>query len=108
MPGSVGLALHDEELPPGSYALAYEGDTLTLLAMNLSRRESDLAAMPVEELKAALEEHGLTSFSVLDEGAGDLSLRLAELDQGRKLWKWFIVLALLFLAAETILIRTVR
>lgn len=108
MPGTTGLVLHDEELPPGCYALAFEHDTLMMLAMNLSRRESDLTAMSVEELKAALEEHGLTSFSVLDEGAGDLSLRLAELDQGRKLWKWFIVLALLFLAAETILIRTVR
>ncbi|MBK8500222.1 MAG: BatA domain-containing protein [Flavobacteriales bacterium] len=108
MPGSTGLVLHDEEMPPGSYSLAYEGDTLMLLAFNLSRRESDLSAMSVEELKTALEARGLGSFSVLDEGAGDLSLRLAELDQGRKLWKWFIVLALLFLAAETILIRTVR
>lgn len=107
-PGSIGLVLHDEDLPPGPYALTLNGDTLQLLAMNLSRRESDLAAMPVEELEKALAERGLHTFSVLDESAGDLSLRLAELDQGRKLWKWFIVLALLFLAAETILIRTVR
>ncbi len=107
-PGSTSLALHDEDLPPGPYALTVEKDTLMLLAMNLSRRESDLGAYTVEELKSALEERGLGTFSVMEEGAGDLSLRLAALDQGRKLWKWFIVLALLFLAAETILIRTVR
>jgi hypothetical protein len=45
---------------------------------------------------------------VLEDGAGDLSLRLNELDQGRKLWKWFILLALLFLAAEVFLIRHLR
>lgn len=108
LPGSIGLALHDEDLPPGPYALSMNGDTLLLVAMNLSRRESDLVALSVDELKAALIERGLTTFTVLDGNAGDLSLRLAELDQGRKLWMWFIVLALLFLAAETILIRTVR
>ena len=79
-----------------------------MLALNLSRRESNLKAMDPEALTSLLAERGLTSFSVLTEGAEDLPLRLTELDQGRKLWKWFILLALLFLAAETILIRTVR
>ena len=107
-PGSTSLVLHDEDLPPGPYALTVGADTVGLLAMDLPRRESDLAAMSPAELKELLSERGLTSFSVLDGGAEDLSLRLTELDQGRKLWKWFILLALLFLAAETILIRTVR
>lgn len=108
VPGSTSLALHDEDLPPGPYALTVGGDTLRMLALNLARRESDLTALDPEALKALLTERGLTSFSVLTEGADDLSLRLSELDQGRKLWKWFILLALLFLAAETILIRTAR
>ncbi|MBK6832424.1 MAG: hypothetical protein IPG92_17565 [Flavobacteriales bacterium] len=107
-PGSTSLALHDEDLPPGPYALTIGKDTLRMLALNLSRRESNLKAMDPEALTSLLAERGLTSFSVLTEGAEDLPLRLSELDQGRKLWKWFILLALLFLAAETILIRTVR
>ena len=45
---------------------------------------------------------------MLEGGSEDLSLRLNELDQGRKLWKWFILFALLFLAAEVFLIRYVR
>ena len=107
-PGSTSLALHDEDLPPGPYALTLGKDTLRMLALNLSRRESNLTAMDPEALKSLLAERGLTNFSVLSEGAEDLSLRLTELDQGRKLWKWFILLALLFLAAETILIRTIK
>jgi hypothetical protein len=42
------------------------------------------------------------------EAGDDLSLRLAELDQDRKLWKWFVALALLFLLAEVLLIRFLR
>jgi hypothetical protein len=33
---------------------------------------------------------------------------LKELDQGVKLWKWFVLAALVFLALEILLIRTER
>jgi len=59
-------------------------------------------------LRALLIERGLDSFSVVEVGTDDLSLRLNELDQGRKLWKWFILFALLFLATEVFLIRYLR
>ena len=35
-------------------------------------------------------------------------MRLNSLDQGTKLWKWFILLALLFLIAEVFLIRYLK
>jgi Aerotolerance regulator N-terminal len=107
-PTGTTLSTHDEDLPPGPYALTVNGDTLRLLALDRSRAESDLRAMPPEELQTLLAQRGLTSYSVLSGTTGDLSLRLAELDQGRKLWKWFILLALLFLAAETIFLRATR
>ncbi len=106
--GSMALVVHDQDLPAGPYAVTLNNDTLALLALDLDRHESDLTAYTTEELKALLTQQGLTSFSVIEGGAGDLSLRLNELDQGRKLWKWFILFALLFLAAEVILIRSAR
>lgn len=108
MPGGSQIALHDDEMPPGIYALTTGSDTVQLLAFNLARIESDLAAFAPDELESALEARGLTSFTLLRDASADLSLRLAELDQGRKLWKWFILLALLFLAIETLLLRTRR
>lgn len=106
--GSVALVVHDQDLPAGPYAVTVENDTLALLALDLARQESDLTAYTPEELKAAITQQGLSSFRVIEGGTDDLSLRLNELDQGRKLWKWFILLALLFLAAEVILIRSFR
>jgi hypothetical protein len=105
--GSAYLALHDEDLPDGPYAVTYDGDTVLAMALDLDRRESDLRTMPVEELTAAIEQQGLAGFRVMEAG-DDLSLRLAELDQDRKLWKWFVALALLFLLAEVLLIRFLR
>ena len=106
--GTTQLLLHDQDLPDGHYAVTVANDTLSVLALNLDRKESDLATLSVDELRAQLELHGLTSITVLETTGDDLSLRLAELDQGRKLWKWFILLALLFLLTEVLLIRYLR
>jgi len=107
-PGGTGLVLHDQDLPSGAYAVLLGTDTLMTLALNTARLESDLRTLTAAELEAQLQQHGLTTFSVLTTGTHDLSLRLSELDQGRKLWKWFILLALLSLAAEVLLIRYLR
>lgn len=102
------LVLHDQDLPGGAYAVRLGADTLMTLALNPSRQESDLQAFSVEQLEEELARHGLSTFTVLEAGTNDLSLRLNELDQGRKLWKWFILLALMCLAAEVLLIRYLR
>jgi len=107
-PGRTELLLHDQALPDGPYFVTIGGDTVRSVALNLARRESDLRTYTADELREQLTALGLTSYQVLDEAGGDLSLRLNELDQGQKLWKWFILLALLFLLAEVFLIRNTR
>lgn len=107
-PGRTELLLHDQALPDGPYFVTIGGDTVRSVALNLARRESDLRTYTAEELREQLSARGLTSYQVLDDAGGDLSLRLNELDQGQKLWKWFILLALLFLLAEVFLIRNTR
>jgi hypothetical protein len=107
-PVGAQLVLHDLDMPAGAYALTAGSDTLLMLGLNTPRSESDLTCLTPAALKEQLEQRGLNTFTVLEDGAGDLSLRLNELDQGRKLWKWFILLALLFLAAEVFLIRHLR
>lgn len=107
-PGRTDLLLHDTDLPDGPYFVTLGPDTVLAVALNLARRESDLRTYTAAELQAQLTERGLSNFSVIDDASADLSLRLSELDQGRKLWKWFILLALLFLAAEVFLIRNTR
>ncbi len=107
-PAGNTIVLHDQDLVPGPYALVLEADTLLVLALDLPRTESDLTAYTPEALRTAIEQRGLAGFSVLETTPEDLSLSLKELDQGVKLWKWFVIAALLFLALEILLIRMER
>ena len=61
-----------------------------------------------EQLRQLLQERGLTSFKVLDTGTGDIAQELNRADQGTKLWKWFVIAALLFLAFEILIIRLTK
>ena len=53
---SVGLVLHDQDLPEGPYALVRENDTIAMIAMNFPRRESDLSAYTPEQLEQELAQ----------------------------------------------------
>ncbi|MBL7983849.1 MAG: BatA domain-containing protein [Flavobacteriales bacterium] len=105
---STTIALHDEQLDPGVYALTLNDDTVATIALNLVRTESDLGVFTPEQLQQRLEELGLNTFSVVDATEQDLSVRLSKMDQGTKLWKWFVIGALLFLALEILIIRLTR
>ena len=83
-------------------------DTIANIALNLPRSESDLSTYTPEQLELRLAERGLTSFSVIDANGENLAVRLSELDQGTKLWKWFVIAALLFLALEILIIRLTK
>ncbi|MCB0765056.1 MAG: hypothetical protein KDB84_10145, partial [Flavobacteriales bacterium] len=107
-PGALALVLHDQDLPPGPYALVNGSDTVRMLALDLPRKESDLSSFTAQELREELAIRGLNTITVLDERPEDLSLRLNELDRGHELWKWFVLLALLFLIIEVILLSTKR
>lgn len=110
-PEGVDLVLHDLDLPDGPYAVVLAGpgaaprDTVQTLALDLSRAESDLTAYRPEEFRALLQQHGLGSVQVMEQGVDELARRLDELDEGRKLWIWCVLLALIFLAAEVALLR---
>lgn len=106
--GGTSLVLHDEDLAPGPYALTLADDTVAVLALDLPRREGDLNAYSADGLKELLRQHGLGTISVLEKAGNELTASLRNLDQGIKLWKWFILGALLFLLIEILLIRTIR
>lgn len=107
-PGELALVLHDQDLAPGAYALTVDGDTLATLALDLPRNEGDLSAYTPDQLKELLAQRGLGTITVLEKAGNGLAVSLRELDQGTKLWKWFLVAALVFLALEILFIRLAR
>lgn len=77
----------------------------TLVALNYNRKESQLDYYSPAELKEIYPQKNVI---LLDAVAADMAGIVKELEQGIVLWKWCIALALLFLGAETLLLRFLK
>lgn len=88
----------------GFYYVTHLRDTLDLLAFNLERTESILDQFTGEEVKTVLG--GGNQVSIFKATSPDtFSNEIKERYLGTPLWKYAVVLALLFLLAEVLLIR---
>ena len=99
------IFVHDQIKDAGNYELFAGNDLLSGISFNYDRKESDLSRYSSDELTALCEKSGLNNFSLLETANKDIATILADVGQGKKLWKWCIVLVLLFLAIETALLR---
>jgi hypothetical protein len=102
------IFIHDQVTQAGSYTLTQGNETLAGLAFNYDRKESDLNTYEPAELLSRAESSGMSNFTLVEPGHKELTATLAELDQGKKLWKLCLILALVFLAAEVVLLRLWR
>lgn len=88
----------------GFYYVTHARDTLDLLAFNLEKTESILDQFTGEEVKTALG--GGNQVSIFKATSADtFSNEIKERYLGTPLWKYALILALLFLLAEVLLIR---
>ena len=84
----------------GIYDVIMDERVIHSFAFNYDRKESNLEITDFEILP---DSTGLKVWTEPDET--DLTELISSHQQGKKLWKWCILLALLFLAAEIALIR---
>jgi hypothetical protein len=92
----------------GNYEL-HDGDKLvSVISFNYNRTESDLASMSNSELETVIASKGIANITAMKPGNENLSVMMQHTSEGVHLWKWCIILALLFLAAEILLIRFFR
>ncbi len=99
------VAVHDQVKQAGNYSLTSGDAILTLHSFNYDRRESDLSYLSPEELRRLADKSNINQLTVINTTNADLSASIAELDEGKRLWKYFILLCLIFLAVEILLIR---
>ncbi len=91
----------------GFYWVKYKTDTLSLLAVNLEKNESDLSQFTPEEIKLLFG--GGTHVTMFQSTSLEsFSNEIKERYLGTPLWKHALVLALLFLLAEVLFIRFLK
>ncbi len=84
------------------------------LAFNYSRLESDPKTMGAnlqesrEKLQNRIDELGLKNIGLMDANKDLIKKQITDLDQGIRLWKLFIILALVFIACEILLARFMK
>jgi hypothetical protein len=107
IPGSssIKLQLHGGIKRAGNYEI-YQNDSLSgMVSFNYQRKESKLEYYTSSDLKIIIDSLGLKNFSVFEPGLETFQSDFEQREKGIELWKWFIILTLLFLAIEIVLIR---
>lgn len=90
----------------GFYYIMDGSNQLATLAFNINRKESDLSTAGAEELQQLVS--GIPGMELLETGKKDIGKIISEGSSGKKLWKWFIIAALLAIIAEVLLLRFFR
>ncbi|MBI3520065.1 MAG: BatA domain-containing protein [Bacteroidetes bacterium] len=89
----------------GHYEVVENGISIKDLAFNFDRKESDMNFMSSEDLQKQLDEKALKNISIITPDEKTLTNALQEVNDGKKLWKLFLILALVFLLSEILIIR---
>ncbi|MBN1198158.1 MAG: BatA and WFA domain-containing protein [Bacteroidales bacterium] len=103
--GRMLLYPYDQVREAGLYSILFEDKPLSGLAFNYPRTESDLHCIHSESIHEILEQKEIRSAILLPAGSPSMAKEIREAEQGKPLWKLFLLLALLFLGAEIALIR---
>lgn len=104
--GQSVIFLRNNITEAGFYNVNDADKIVNVLAFNFNRKESDLRFADAEQLRSMIGE--ASGISVLSEGKKEISRLISERNHGRKLWKWFIIAALIFILSEVLLLRFFR
>lgn len=106
--GQLSVYFGDQVKQAGNYQLKMNNQIKAVVAVNYNRSESDLACFTADELEEQIVQYKLPEFKVLNAIEGSVTKQLSELSEGIRLWKWCIMLAMLFLAFEVLLLRFLK
>lgn len=90
----------------GIYTI-YKDDLPTeeALAFNYNRKESDLDFLSIDEIE---QKFKYSKFTILNIKQSNIGNQVKQVKDGILLWKWCIILTLLFLLAEVLIIRFMK
>ena len=104
---SVDIFLNNAITEPGFYSVIQNDKVIEQLAFNYNRNESDLEQFTIEEFKLQAEQKGLL-IEFLNGDAESLSASINALGKAEGLWKYFIILSLIFIALEILFLRILK
>jgi hypothetical protein len=102
------ISVHEQMQNAGNYSLTSGNKNLSFISFNYDRKESDLTCYDAGELKTLIEKNTNANITLLDSENKNLTHAIAQMSEGIRLWKYCVMLVLLFIAAEILLIRFMK
>lgn len=99
------LEFFDQIKTDGHYLVQNEDTTISSMAFNYDRKESDLTYLDEKELQEKINAAQLKNALVVQNADRNFSEIFDEIQNGKQLWKWFLLFALLFLLTEALITR---
>ncbi len=98
--------LNQLPLTSGNYDFLVNKERISGIGVNHNRSESSLKHLSSEELSKLAETYA--NIHIFEGNTLSLSKQIGESYTGKKLWYWFVCLAVLFLIVETVLTRWIK
>ena len=105
---ALSLFPHNQINVPGFFEVLRNNTLLIPLAFNYSRKESDLNCLNNEQLNKMIIDKTFTNINIIENTANELTSFIQQGTEGKRLWKLFIILTLLFIAAEVAILRLLK
>ena len=104
-PRGTQIEFSGQILNDGHYLILNDDTIISSMAFNYDRKESDLRVFDKKELEEKIEIAQLKNAHVVQNVEQNFSEIFDEIQNGKQLWKWCILLALLFILTEAAIIR---
>ncbi len=103
--GKKQLILDEMPKEAGHYLIQNDVQVIQSISYNYSRKESVPEFYSEDDLKKLLDRKGFEQFQVIQSTDLNFSETLQDLNNGKQLWKLFVMLAIFFLFCEMAIIR---
>lgn len=103
--GKEQLILDDMPKTAGHYLVLNDGKAIQSISYNYPRKESIPEFYTESDLKKIIDQKEFKQFEVIQSVNENFSKTLQDLNNGKQLWKIFIMLAIFFLICEMAIIR---
>lgn len=89
----------------GIASLQQNEQLIDRIAVNYDRKESDFRVWTKEELSDLIAGNNWPGFQIIESSPNKITAQLIELNEARRLWKWFLILGIFFIFVETMILR---
>jgi hypothetical protein len=103
--GKKQLNLDELTKVAGHYLIQDENKTIQSLSYNFPRKESVSEYYSDKDLQSWIDSKDMSRTQLISSSDQSFVEAMADLNNGRQLWKYFIMLAILFLLSEMVIIR---